>query len=152
MNVYKIDSDFPMDLLLLADPAEELVKAYLDKGQCYITKAGNKIIGVYVLVPLNNQTVELINIAVHEQHQGKGIGKELVLDAIEKSKELGYQKIEVGTGNSSINQLALYQKCGFRIVSVDKDFFKINYPEEIVENGIPCVDMIRLERILSTEK
>lgn len=147
MNIHKIESHFPMDLLLLADPSEELVTAYLSEGYCYVTKSfEEKIIGVFVLVPLDDETVELKNIAIHELHQGKGIGKELVLRAIEQSKELGYKRIEVGTGNSSLNQLALYQKCGFRIVSVDKDFFKIHYEEEIVENGIPCVDMIRLEK------
>lgn len=150
MNIHKITSNFPMDLLLLADPSEELVKSYLNRGQCYIAKVKDETIGVFVLLPLNNEKVEFKNIAVHEHYQGRGIGKELVLHAIEKSKELGYKTIEVGTGNSSLNQLALYQKCGFRIVSVDKDFFKIHYTEEIVENGIPCVDMIRLEKRLST--
>lgn len=149
MNIYKIESHFPMDLLLLADPSEELVTAYLSEGYCYVTKSlEEKIIGVFVLVPLDDETVELKNIAIHELYQGKGIGKKLVLRAIEQSKELGYKRIEVGTGNSSLNQLALYQKCGFRMISVDKDFFKIHYTEEIVENGIPCVDMIRLEKRL----
>lgn len=140
-----------MDLLLLADPSEELVRAYLDKGDCYIGNMDDVTIGVFVLLPLNDHRVELKNVAVHEQYQGKGLGKELVLHAIEKSKELGYNTIEVGTGNSSLSQLALYQKCGFRIVSVDRDFFTVHYPEAIVENGIPCVDMIRLEKTLSTE-
>ncbi|MER2072009.1 MAG: GNAT family N-acetyltransferase, partial [Psychrobacillus sp.] len=146
MDIHKITMNFPMELLLLADPSEELIQVYLDNGQCFIAVEGDETIGVFVLLPLTNETVELKNIAVHDDHQGKGIGKELVLHAIEKSKELGFQKIEVGTGNSSLNQLALYQKCGFRIVSVDKDFFKIHYTEEIVENGVPCVDMIRLEK------
>lgn len=140
-----------MDLLLLADPSEELVRDYLDKGDCYISNMDDVTIGVFVLLPLNDHRVELKNVAVREQYQGKGLGKELVLHAIEKSKELGYNTIEVGTGNSSLSQLALYQKCGFRIVSVDRDFFTVHYPEAIVENGIPCVDMIRLEKTLSTE-
>ncbi|MER2260823.1 MAG: GNAT family N-acetyltransferase [Psychrobacillus sp.] len=151
MKVHKINSNFPMDLLLLADPSEELVRDYLDKGDCYISNMDDVTIGVFVLLPLNDHRVELKNVAVREQYQGKGLGKELVLHAIEKSKELGYNTIEVGTGNSSLSQLALYQKCGFRIVSVDRDFFTVHYPEAIVENGIPCVDMIRLEKTLSTE-
>lgn len=55
-----------------------------------------------------------------------------------------FKILEVGTGNSSINQLALYQKCRFRIVGVDKDFFKRHYKEKIIENEIECIDMIRL--------
>lgn len=150
MNIHKIDSNYPMELLLLADPSEELVEAYLDRGQCYIAKDSDETIGVYVLLSVDDDTIELKNIAVHERYQGRGLGKKLVLHAIERSMELGYKIIEVGTGNSSLNQLALYQKCGFRIVSVDRDFFTIHYSEKIVENGIPCVDMIRLEKRLST--
>ena len=89
-----------------------------------------------------------MNIAVAEKHHGQGIGKILVLDAIQKAKDKGFKVIEVGTGNSSVGQLALYQKCGFRITGVDKDFFKIHYDEEIVENGIACIDMIRLAKQL----
>ncbi|QFG00620.1 GNAT family N-acetyltransferase [Psychrobacillus glaciei] len=143
-----IKEAYPLDLLLLADPSETLVKKYVDRGQCYIVEQDGETIGVYVLLPTRPETVELVNIAVAEQHQAKGIGKALVLDAIQKAEQQGYKIMEVGTGNSSIGQLALYQKCGFRITGVDKDFFTIHYEEEIVENGIVCVDMIRLGRQL----
>ncbi|MNP84355.1 putative N-acetyltransferase YvbK [compost metagenome] len=64
--------------------------------------------------------------------------------AIQNARLLGAKTIEVGTGNSSVGQLALYQKCGFRITGIDRDFFIRHYSEEIVENGIKVVDMIRL--------
>lgn len=134
--------------MLLADPSENLVKQYLERGKCYIAKVNKEIIGVFVLLPISTETTELINIAVVEQHQGKGFGKALVMDAVLKAKEQGYKVIEVGTGNSSIDQLALYQKCGFRIIGVRIDFFTDHYAEEIIENGIPCVDMIRLAQFL----
>ena len=78
----------------------------------------------------------------------RGIGKFLVKDAIKRAKGKGYKTIEIGTGNSSIGQLALYQKCGFRITGIDKDFFIRNYGEEIFENGIQCQDMLRLAQEL----
>ncbi|TQR21599.1 GNAT family N-acetyltransferase [Psychrobacillus vulpis] len=143
-----INEAYPMDLLLLADPSETLVKQYLKFGECYVAELNGETIGVYVLLPTRPDTVELVNIAVAEQYHGKGIGKKLVLDAVQKAKQQGYLIMEVGTGNSSIGQLALYQKCGFRITGVDKDFFTIHYEEEIIENGIACVDMIRLAQQL----
>lgn len=85
-----------------------------------------------------------MNIAVTDEKQGKGIGKRLVRFAIEKARKKGFKTIEIGTGNSSIGQLALYQKCGFRIVGIDMDFFVRHYSEEIFENGIQCRDMVRL--------
>lgn len=134
----------PMHLLLLADPSPNLVEAYLKRGQCYVAEVENYIIGVYVLLQTRPETVELVNIAVDENHQAKGIGKQLVYHAIQNVRLLGAKTIEVGTGNSSVGQLALYQKCGFRITGVDRDFFIRHYSEEIVENGIKVVDMIRL--------
>lgn len=136
----------PIELLLTADPSVNLVKEYLKKGLCYIAEEKDQMIGVYVLLPSEEESIELINLAVAEVYQGKGLGKKLVIHALEVAKQLGYKVMEVGTGNSSIGQLALYQKCGFRINHIDKDFFLKNYEEEIYENGIRCVDMIRLSQ------
>ncbi len=88
--------------------------------------------------------MEIMNIAVVEHLQGTGIGKKLLRHAVETAKGYGMSKLEVGTGNSSVSQLALYQKCGFRIFSIDFDYFSKHYEEEIIENGIVCRDMIRL--------
>ncbi|AWX55987.1 MULTISPECIES: GNAT family N-acetyltransferase [Brevibacillus] len=136
----------PMDLLLLADPSVRLVKDYLQRGQCYVAILEDSIVGVYVLIPTRPDTIELVNVAVDEAHHGKGIGKKLVLHSIDVAKSLGYKTIEVGTGNSSVGQLALYQKCGFRMNWIDRDFFLRHYEEEIYENGIQVVDMVRLSQ------
>ncbi|MEK3912650.1 GNAT family N-acetyltransferase [Paenibacillus sp. FSL H7-0331] len=136
----------PMDLLLSADPSERIVREYLERGQCYVAELSEAVIAVYVLLPTRPNTVELVNIAVHEDHQSRGIGKQLVHHAIHNAKLQGYKTIEVGTGNSGIGQLALYQKCGFRMIGIDRDFFVRHYAEEIVENGIPCRDMVRLSQ------
>jgi GNAT superfamily N-acetyltransferase len=138
----------PFELLLLADPSRKLVEEYLRRGQCFIGCVKGQIIGVYVLLPTRPDTVELVNVAVDEKHQGKGIGKLLVKHAVQKATELGYKTMEVGTGNSGMGQLALYQKCGFRIIGVDRDFFIRHYDEELFENGIQVLDMIRLSQDL----
>lgn len=150
MNIRLLNKDEnpPMDLLLLADPSRNMVEEYVKRGECYTAESDNQVIGVYVLLPTRPETVELVNVAVAEHYQGRGIGKQLVIHAVQTAKEKGYRTIEVGTGNSSIGQLALYQKCGFRITGVDIDFFIRHYQEEIFENGIQCRDMIRLSQDL----
>ncbi len=134
----------PYDLLLLADPSKSAIDDYIERGVCYISFIDKEIVGVYVLINTRPHTIELVNIAVKEEKQGMGIGQFMILDAIERTKSLGVKTLEVGTGNSSLGQLALYQKCGFRIVGIDRDFFIRYYQEEIIENGIRCTDMIRL--------
>ncbi|MFA9458757.1 GNAT family N-acetyltransferase [Halalkalibacter sp. AB-rgal2] len=148
MNIRKLNKGEkpPMELLLLADPSREIVEDYSKRGECFIAEIDQHIMGVYVLLPTRPETVELVNVAVVEEQHGRGIGKRLVMDAIKVAKSKGYKTVEIGTGNSGIGQLALYQKCGFRIVGVDIDFFVKHYEDEIVENGIQCRDMIRLSQ------
>src|SRR5699024_2397180 len=131
-----------------ADPSRENIKEYITRGECFVATHEQKTVGVYVLLATRPMTVEIVNVAVIESEQGKGLGKQLVLDAMKVAKSNGYKNIEVGTGNSSVGQLALYQKCGFRIIGVDRDFFIRNYSEEIFENGIQCRDMVRLSQEL----
>ncbi len=151
MNVYTrrmTSSDtIPYALLLSADESKRLVDEYLGRGECYLAFGetdDTEPVGVYVLIRTRPDTVEIVNIAVAERLHGHGIGKRLVRDAIEQARAMGAKTVEIGTGNSGVVQLALYQKCGFRIVGVDRDFFVRHYDHPIIENGIPCLDMIRL--------
>ncbi|OBZ15068.1 acetyltransferase [Bacillus sp. FJAT-27264] len=139
----------PMELLLLADPSVSVIEGYIERGECYIALVELEIVGVYVLLPTRPGTAELVNIAVVEHLHGQGIGKQLVQHAIATAKAQGYKIIEIGTGNSSLHQLGLYQKCGFRIIGVDRDYFIRHYPEVIFENGLQCIDMIRLAQDLT---
>ncbi len=135
----------PYELLLEADPSKELVDSYLKSGHCSIAVRDLQIVGVYVLcVDKEDLSAEIVNVSVDAALQGCGLGKKLVLHAIELARSLGAKKICVGTGNSSVSQLAFYQKCGFRITEIDFDFFVRNYSEKIVENGIWCRDMLKL--------
>ncbi|EMA6341912.1 GNAT family N-acetyltransferase [Bacillus cytotoxicus] len=134
----------PRSLLLLADPSEQQIDSYIKRGCMYVAKDEENVIGVYVLLETRPYTMEIMNLAVVDELQGRGIGKQLLYHAIQTAKEYHMHTLEIGTGNSSVSQLALYQKCGFRIVSIDFDYFSKHYEEEIIENGIVCRDMIRL--------
>ena len=135
----------PVDLLLLADPSEQNISAYLHTGETYVAVKGEEIIGVYVLSEIAPAKAEIMNVAVSENQQGKGIGKALIQHAIQIAKNRGMTSIEIGTGNSSIQQLALYQKCGFRMSEIIHNHFVEHYEELIFENGIQCRDMVRLK-------
>jgi len=85
-----------------------------------------------------------MNISVYEKYQNKGISKKLINEAIEYAKASKMKALEIGTGNSGLIQIMLYQKCGFRIIGVELDHFRKNYEDKISENGIECRDMIRM--------
>ncbi len=133
------------DLLLLADPSKVLIQEYLVGGRLFSVVWDNVTVGVFVLVPLDDALWELKNIAVSPEWQGKGVGKALLVRAIGAARTLGAKHLEVGTGNSSISQLAYYQKAGFRMDRIAKNYFTLNYDEPIFENGIQCRDMVFLK-------
>lgn len=143
--VRKKGEPLPYDLLLDADPDRDIVDEYCERGTVVTGVEDGRCIGVYVLIRTRPMTMELVNIAIAPDFQGKGYGKQLIADAIARARDEGMLMLEVGTGNSSISQIAYYQKAGFRIVGVDLDFFAAHYPEPIYENGLQCRDMIRMQ-------
>lgn len=138
----------PYDLLLMADPSKTNIDTYIFDSVIYTANKAGLTIGCYVLCMTDNQTIEIKNISVKSDYQGKGLGTSLLNDAIDKATSKGFKKIVIGTGNSSIGQLYLYQKAGFRITKIIQDFFRENYPDPIIENGIECRDMIVLTKDL----
>jgi ribosomal protein S18 acetylase RimI-like enzyme len=50
---------------------------------------------------------------VAKEYQGKGVGRELVLAGIEKSKQLGCCEVEVSTEKTNVKARRFYRKCGF---------------------------------------
>lgn len=139
----------PWELLLLADPCREMVARYLTQSVALASCEGDRIRGIVVIKPLSDSSWEIKNLAVSPSCQGAGIGRSLVLAALDRCRSHGASEVWIGTGNSSLDQLGFYQKTGFRMVEIVKDFFVENYAEEIVENGIRCRDMVRLVATLT---
>lgn len=145
MNIalYEQDITPPLwALLLSADPNRDAVSGYLRGAQVLVCEEAQQPVGIAVLVE-EAGVHELKNIAVHDDYQGRGIAKVLIERIKELAKASGAHVLEVGTGNSSLSQLALYQKCGFRMHRIEHGFFE-SYPEPIIENGLRCLDMVRL--------
>lgn len=135
----------PFALLQLADPSRKQIESYLETGTCYKAILENELIGAMVICRLNSSQAEIKNIAVKASKQGKGYGKALLRIAKDICRNAGYEVLAIGTGNSSIGQLALYQKEGFELERIEKNFFLKHYDEPIFENGIQCKHMLILQ-------
>lgn len=134
----------PFELLLLADPSIDLVTEYLKQSELFVATLNNELLGVIVLFPLTAETIEIKNIAVKAEFQGQGIGSFLINNAAKVASNNKIKSMCIGTANSSIAQLYLYQKLGFEISELKKDFFEANYKEPIYENGIQAKHMLTL--------
>ena len=135
--------DVPLELLLLADPSEDNIRAYLPSSRCFVASFSGVDVGACVVQPRGEGAHELMSIAVHPDHQKSGVGTGLLKWVIEFYRKAGSDQLEVGTGSFGY-QLAFYQRQGFRVTSIDRDFFVHNYHEPIVEDGIQLMDMLRL--------
>lgn len=134
--------------LLLADESERVVKEYISEGQMFeIIVDDDKVAGVALFMEESGDVVELKNIALDQKFRGHGLGKKVIASACDRYRVEGFRKMIVGTANSSIANIAFYQKAGFRMAEIRKDFF-LKYPEPIFEDGIRAVDMVMFERVL----
>jgi len=136
-----------LSYLLLGDESEVAVRQYMNDGDLYAIKCGETLAGVALLIAQSEEIIELKNIAVVQTFQGKGIGKEALNKMFVICKSQGFNNLLVGTANSSIDNIAFYQKSGFRMEAIEKDFFS-NYPQPIYENGIRALDMIVFSKAL----
>jgi len=141
----------PWELLLVADPNMAFVEAYVSEAFTRVAWYADKAIGVYALKRLSPTSFELMNICVAKEFQRTGMGRRLLGHAIGLAEAKGGREVHVGTGNSSFGALRLYQRMGFRIVGVVTNYYPDNYSEALVEDGIACLDMLRLRMDLTPE-
>ncbi len=147
LDIYEINPlNTPMDLLLLADPSLKSINTYIKDSRVMVARKKSAIIGIIVFIRRTQTTYEIVNLAVEERCQQKGVAKSLLKSVDAKMEQLGATKLIIGTGNSSLRELGLYQRFGFRISTIEKDFYLNNYKEQIWENGILCRDRIILEK------
>lgn len=136
-----------LKLLLLADPEIEKITEYIYRGKVFahVNRSG-EYDGVLVIVKIANQTFEIMNVAVAESAQGKGVATALIKTVLTAfaSNERGLVTFIVKTGETSENALKLYQKIGFKITEINKDYFITNYAEPIFENGRQLCDQVVL--------
>jgi ribosomal-protein-alanine N-acetyltransferase len=71
-------------------------------------------------------------LAIHPQHQGRGLGKQLLGKLLHKAKELGLERatLEVRASNSSA--LGLYQRFGFQEAGRRPNYYPDNSEEGVI--------------------
>lgn len=90
----------------------ERVKLFLEKnpGLSLIAEEDKEIVGT-VLGSFDGRRGSLQKLVVSKKHRGKGIGKELVLEAIKRIQDAGALDIRFNTAEDLVG---FYEKCGFK--------------------------------------
>ena len=145
MKIREVDKNKKqfISLLLLADEQENMIDRYIEKGTMYVLEDGN-VKAECVVTDEDNGILEIKNIAVDPQNQGKGYGKALI-DFLASKYADEYSVLQVGTGDSPLT-IPFYEKCGFVRSHKIPNFFTDNYDHPIYEGGVQLIDMVYLQR------
>ncbi len=132
-----------LSLLLLADEQENMIDRYLEKGTMFILN-DDGVKAECVVTDEGNKILEIKNIAVNPEFQGRGYGKKLI-DFLTEFYSKNFDTLQVGTGNSPLT-VPFYEKCGFKRHHTIKNFFTDNYNHPIFEDGVQLIDMIYMQK------
>jgi len=135
-----------LSLLLLADEQEDMIDRYLDRGDMYVLTDGDSAVGECVVTDEGDGMLEIQSLAVDTEHQGKGYGRRLI-GFVEETYRGKFSVLQVGTGDSPLT-VPFYEKCGFAVHHVEKDFILEHYDHPIFEGGKQLIDKVYLRKAL----
>lgn len=144
-EITKNKTDF-MRILLIGDEEESMVNKYLSRSTLFVLYYENTPTSVCAVMPIDDNTVEIKNLATRPEYQNKGCASKLLDFVFNKYKE-NFNSVILGTGENE-KTLSFYKKRGFVETRRIRNFFINNYSRPIFENGKQLTDMIYLEKRL----
>lgn len=138
------EADALVPILLDADEDEARVRRQVRDKRfiAYAALLDEVIIGA-ILLRWQVDESEIEYIAVVEHLRGHGYGKSVIAALLAEARQRGVRSLLVGTDNTAFETIAFYQKCGFRMDFVRRDYFSYIQPP-ILRDGIPLRDMLVL--------
>lgn len=143
-QIKEVTRDYPLSLLLDADPDIKKIEKYLNKGRCFGLFLNGVLIAEYVLkTNKKDKSAEIVNLAVAKEYRRQGYARVLIKDALARSEEEGWKTVEIATGKDSFQQ-KFYQSCGFEVYCVEENYFPEYYPSPIIDEGVELKDLVRM--------
>jgi len=144
MDIKRIteNKDDFIDLLLLGDEQENMIKKYLYRCELFALY-DDDLKTVCAVTKEDKETYEIKNLATYEKYHGKGYGTIMLKHIIEEYKNK-CKKLQLGTGDND-KILSYYRKFGFIYSHTIKNFFTDNYNHEMFEDGKQLIDMVYLK-------
>ena len=116
----------PLGLKFL-DMYREKEMNYLHIG-C-VESLDDNLVGGLMLVPVNDEEIRLMQVAVDSKYQREGVGREMVKYAEKRAREAGYSRIVM---HAMLSVVHFYEKLGYR---QEGDIFE--------ENGITFARLVK---------
>jgi ribosomal protein S18 acetylase RimI-like enzyme len=152
LTVERVETNFPYELLLQADETREGIDEYLFDSEVWVARLEGHEgpVGVMCLLWVDDNTAELMNIAVDGPFRGRGIGGVMLerAAAIAAAKRCREMILGTGTEDCAPGLIRFYERNGFRKLCLRKNYFVEKYPDPIFENGVQLRDMQVMARHL----
>jgi GNAT superfamily N-acetyltransferase len=145
---YAGERDALRPLFELAEDSAEELGSYLHAGRVLVARSGPQIAGHLQLTSTGQPGhAEVKNMAVREELQGQGVGRQLMQAALMLLAAEGVTTVRVATAAADIGNLRFYQRQGFRMSSVERDAFTeaSGYPPGSQADGIALRDRVWLD-------
>lgn len=88
----------------------------------------DEMLGCCMLTPKNNQMLQLRQMAVQNNLQGKGIGASLMSFIENLARDKGYKCLMMHARNTAIG---FYEKFGYRVIG--DEFIEVDVPHHVME-------------------
>jgi GNAT superfamily N-acetyltransferase len=138
-------------LFALAEDSPTALDAYLHAGRVLVAVLGTDVVGHLQLVDTERAgQSEIKNMAVREDLQGLGAGRQLVRAAVDLVTAESHTSLVVATASADVGNLRFYQRLGFRMRSVERDAFTpaTGYAPGTLVDGVQLRDRVWLDRAL----
>ena len=149
-SLYSGSRELLAPLFSEADDSESQIASYRELGDVLVAIENGHILGHAQIVETRETgVVELKSLAVREDRRCQGIGTALVAASLAHCRNRDAQSVLVATAAASIGALKFYQRQGFRIKRVIRDFYspvRGYQPRRL--NGIPLLDEVILDLAL----
>lgn len=123
-------------------------KYYPHQESGFIERQNGDIVGLLTYRSDGNGGMELLSL--NATQEGAGIGSSLMLNAIDRARESGFNRIWLTTTNDMLRAIGFYQRLGFRMTAINLgavDEARRLKPEIplVGERGVPMHDEVLME-------
>ena len=122
------DIEVSRDIEINSNPVPWTEKNFLDclrkDYYCLVQEVDQEVSG-FAIQNISLNESHLLNIGIKEMFRNRGLGQELLEQIVHASKSMGCKKIFLEVRVSNNQAIGLYNKTGFKKVSVKKNYYRL---------------------------
>jgi ribosomal protein S18 acetylase RimI-like enzyme len=137
LELVELAADFDrsrlLELFRAADDSEVAIASYIAEGRVFALRDHEAIVGHVQVIARDDREIELSSLAIVPILRGRGHGRSMLERVLGVLAGEGVRRVWVATASADIDNLAFYQKLGFRMHSIERDAFTVadGYPQNV---------------------